>query len=150
MINIPAMPQLTGDSDRDIRIVYEYVVKLVQTLTEAPGFGADVSAIQDSVTAESFDAMFFEPEPSFEALVTVGLQGVAGAQGSSGPPGLFDIEEAEVQIPPPGERGAVGATGATGATGVQGVQGIPGPPGFDGIDADEVGYIIFGAVSTII
>lgn len=167
--NIPPIPQLTNDNSKDVKLLHEYITRLVQTLTESPAFASDASVAQDDVS--NIGMIMFEPEQPLDPFMIQGQQGPQGIQGIQGPPG-YDAEEAEVPLPIPGLRGPEGQQGPPGSSalavsldsfsndfevplmipGPAGIQGIPGNngiPGIDGEDGNDI-LMIINAATTII
>jgi hypothetical protein len=109
--NIPTVPQLVNDSSKDIKLLHEYVVRLVQTLTEAPAFASDASIIQDDSGVGDVSLVLFEPEPPLDPFMVQGLQGLQGIQGLQGPPGI-DADEPELSMSLPGPMAITWPVGA--------------------------------------
>ena len=125
---IPPVPNKTGDADKDITALYQYIQTLTQALISVPGLSSDPS-IQGDNSESSFHGLdFLESELPFDSFVPPGpqgLQGLRGLQGLSGAPG-FDVEESEAWVVTlPGPNGKDGAIGPQG------------PPGLDG----EIDYV---------
>lgn len=134
--SIPILPQLSGDNNRDIKTLHEYLIALSRTLTEAPTFASDASILQDDIEIGLPGLSFLEVVEPLDPMIVPGPQGIQGIQGIPGSPGL-DAEEGWVEALVPGPQGPTGPTGP---------QGIP---GFDGCDAEEI-WIILRAPTVII
>lgn len=138
MINLPVLPQLTGEIQRDIKALHDYLSAL---LFAFPGSVAESMSMLSGGTVQILQSnttgLFLQDaeEESVEPFLVVGRQGLQGKQGLQGPPG-FDAEETEIQIPlqgPPGQQGPSGQQGM---------------PGLDGENAEEVWY--FPTAPTVI
>lgn len=129
--SIPPLPQLSGDDSRDIKTLYEYLITLSRTLSEAPTFASDASVQQDNIEIGSPGLSFLEAIEPLEPMIIPGPQGPQGQQGIPGSPGL-DADEAEVPMPIPGLQGATGPAGPAG------------PIGFDGENFEDGSFFLAG------
>jgi hypothetical protein len=84
-------------------------------------------SIPVSLVTSGGTSQFANNQQLIFAIVTSGLTGATGVQGSTGATGVQGIQGST------GSTGIQGLTGSTGATGIQGIQGIQGSTGATGI-----------------